>query len=277
MISQLLKFKEYLLIKKQRLTYYNYMGVFVNFLLKKNYTLDNINRDTILEFLKENEKWKASTINLFVHSGRSFYSFIFGDQKDNPFKTFKNIKVEQKINSYLSEEELIKGISYLIAESRLDEVKIKALLFFLVDTGLRVSELELLKREDINLTSDPAEALIRVPNKGKKERIVLITSSTVKLIIAYFNQEQEEFNAFNIRKHQIRYMLELLRKLYPLKKLSPHSLRHTSARMWDKKGTRLIAISQMLGHASTDTTGNYLRLSDDDIRKEFKKRMENNK
>ena len=145
-----------------------------------------------------------------------------------------------------------------------------ALLTVAVQTGLRLSELTGLKRQDIVLATG---AHVRCTGKGRKERCTPLTKQTRAVLKNWLNEPEKANtgilfpNARGVRLSGdgVRYILSkhiatasktcpsLLRK-----KVTPHVLRHTMAMELLQAGVDRAVIALWLGHESVETTQVYL-------------------
>ena len=150
----------------------------------------------------------------------------------------------------------------------------------LLDTGLRVSELCGLDLDDID--TEDLSALV-IGGKGEKDRTVLFTQSTVKVIEAWgpirasrlsISNDEDQRALFlssrgrRINPRSIQKMMDRLADSadIPRSRLSPHTLRHTFATGLLERGADLVTIQRLLGHASIATTRIYLEITDQTLR-----------
>lgn len=145
-----------------------------------------------------------------------------------------------------------------------------ALLMVAVQTGLRLSELTGLKRQDVMVDTG---AHVRCTGKGRKERCTPLTKQTRAVLKNWLNEPQKAHTEMlfpNARGGRlsgdgVRYILakhivtasktcpSLLRK-----KVTPHVLRHTMAMELLQSGVDRAVIALWLGHESVETTQVYL-------------------
>jgi site-specific recombinase XerD len=145
-----------------------------------------------------------------------------------------------------------------------------ALLLTMIQTGLRVSELIHLKREDVCLERG---AHIRCRGKGRKERSTPLSSQTVAVLRTWFKQNAATSSEplFPSRRDGVlsRDAVERLVKKHAAtackkcptlinKNVSPHVLRHTAAVQLLEAGVDRSVIALWLGHESVETTQIYL-------------------
>jgi site-specific recombinase XerD len=145
-----------------------------------------------------------------------------------------------------------------------------AWLLLAVQTGVRLSELTGLKREDIHLGSG---AYIHVLGKGRKERCIPLTKQVTGVLHAWLQEPAlgEEQILFPNRRggrlsnDGIQYLLakhlssakEVCPSLHS-KRVTPHVLRHTAAMELLQAGVDITVIALWLGHESVETTRIYL-------------------
>jgi site-specific recombinase XerD len=139
-----------------------------------------------------------------------------------------------------------------------------------VQTGLRLSELTHLRREDVNLGTG---SHVYVIGKGRRERCTPMSKATRAVMAAWLREparsaEQPVFpNARGglLSAHGVHYLLTKHVATAALscpslkhKRVSPHVLRHTTAMDLLQAGVEQSVIALWLGHASIETTQIYL-------------------
>jgi len=147
-----------------------------------------------------------------------------------------------------------------------------ALLLVAVQTGLRLSELTGLQRQDLVLTGTGAH--IRVIGKGRKERCTPLTKQTVAVLKAWLlepakSDQQTVFpnaRGGRLSRDGVQYILSRQAERASVasptlkeKRISCHSLRHTCAMELLQAGIDRALIALWLGHASVETTQMYLQ------------------
>ena len=153
----------------------------------------------------------------------------------------------------------------------------KAMIEVMYGCGLRVSELIGLQISNIYRE----DGFLRIFGKGSKERLVPIGDSSLKILFQYIEgarlhvQVKPKFTDtvfLNSRgtglTRQTVFLLvkELAEKNGIHKTISPHTFRHSFATHLLEGGANLLAVQQMLGHASVSTTEIYTHISDDLLR-----------
>jgi integrase/recombinase XerD len=144
-----------------------------------------------------------------------------------------------------------------------------ALLLLAVQTGLRASELVGLTCGDVVLGTG---AHVRCMGKGRKERCTPLRRDTAKLLVAWIGNGKDENRPLfpSIRGDQLsRDALEHLVRKHCLtasracpsigsKRVTPHTLRHSTAMDLLHHGVDQAVIALWLGHASVETTQVYI-------------------
>jgi integrase/recombinase XerD len=145
-----------------------------------------------------------------------------------------------------------------------------AILLVMLQTGLRASELASLRCDDVVLGTG---AHIRCLGKGRKERCTPLRPDTAKVLQAWLKERRGDADQPlfpSIRGHTLsRDALEHLVRKHSLtasrtcpslaaKRISPHTLRHSTAMELLQHGVDQSVIALWLGHESVDTTQIYL-------------------
>ena len=144
----------------------------------------------------------------------------------------------------------------------------KLIVFTLLDTGIRVSELAGLTSADIQWQ----EKRLKIRGKGgpfgkkTKIRVLPMTDRVRPLIEHHYAME----DSFGIGKRQIQNILRAVANRAGISKpVSPHVLRHSFSVMCLKRGIGLRTLQALLGHDNIQTTEIYMNLSPEDVIREF--------
>ena len=142
-----------------------------------------------------------------------------------------------------------------------------------VQTGLRLSEMTGLRREDLIIG---AGAHLRVTGKGRKERCTPIAKPTLAVLTAWLRERQRgdgqvlfpSAKGERLSVHGVQYLLNKHRttasRACPSlrqKRVTVHRLRHTMAMDLLQSGVNRSVIALWLGHESVETTQIYLDAS----------------
>jgi len=204
---------------------------------------------------------------------RTFFRFIFklGLRNDNPAKGITTPKIEKRLPTFLEESEIDQLMNS--PEENPKGLRDKAIMEMIYSSGLRVSELVNLKIEDILFN----ENLVRVRGKGGKERIIPFGETAENALREYLKirrslvkknaKEITDFLFINGKGNKLndRVVRRIIKKytntVAILKKVSPHTLRHSFATHLLNYGMDLRTIQELLGHSKLSTTQIYTHLN----------------
>lgn len=215
-----------------------------------------------------NQGRSRSTASRRLAALRSFCSYLSreGLIKANPARAVSSPRLPKRLPRYLSVDEVFELVEKPGAMNFL-ALRDRAILELLYSSGLRVSELEGLDVQDVNLN----EALVKVMGKGMKERLVPIGAKAIEALKAYLLErmlKKVPHPAFFVsqrgRRLTARSIARVVKKYARVLgmegKVSPHTLRHTFATHLLQGGADLRVIQELLGHASLSTTQRYTQL-----------------
>ncbi len=221
---------------------------------------------------------KKSSIGRKLAAIRALFKYLLrqGRVVKNPAELVTTPKKEKRVPFHLTIDEVTalveapKGAEILLLRDR-------AILETLYSCGIRVSELTGLNVAELDLD----EGLVRVRGKGDKERIVPLGRRAGEAITAYLatrgNPDAASPLLLNARGGRLtsrsvgRIVDKYILKLATIKKISPHTLRHTFATHLLEGGADLRAIQELLGHASLSTTQKYTHVSIDRLMEVYDK------
>lgn len=221
-------------------------------------------------------KLSAGSVNRMLSSVRGYLKYLVDIDYTVPVapEAIKLTKMPQRHPRVAELEMLIKLIEYP-AEFEKDKrvaLRNRAILETLFATGMRISELVSLNRDQIDKSGR-----IFIRGKGKKERFVYLTNRAKNHIEKYLTSRRDSHPALfvpyrgrNVRKittristnyvqMKMKQYREQLRINVPT---SPHSLRHGFATYLAEQGANPAAIQILLGHESLHTTTRYVHASD---------------
>ena len=151
-----------------------------------------------------------------------------------------------------------------------------ALIDLLASTGMRVGELVLLNREDINFN----ERECIVFGKGDKERVVYFDARTKIHLQNYLDSRTDNNPALFVtlrapyRRLQISGVEIRLREIgnkLNIPKVHPHKFRRTLATTAIDKGMPIEQLQKLLGHQRIDTTLQYAMVKQSNVKLAHKK------
>ena len=140
-----------------------------------------------------------------------------------------------------------------------------------MDTGLRVSELAHLSKDNI----DWQNHRLTIYGKGgpygsKSKRRILELSTRIRPLIENHFAIHDTFGMTSRTIHRV--ITTVANCAHIKRKVSPHVLRHTFAVTAIQKGISLPALQRLLGHDRLTTTEIYLNLSPEEVLREFREK-----
>jgi site-specific recombinase XerD len=178
-------------------------------------------------------------------------------------------RFEREVVTFLTDEEVEAILAAPDRDSFLGR-RDHALLLVAIQTGLRVSEIIGLKRQDVVLG---AGAHVRCVGKGRKERATPLTSSTTTLLKEWLDELGGESTdplfptrqGAPLSRYGVTVLVARQAKAattrcpsLETKKVSPHVLRHTAAMRLLHAGIDTSVIALWLGHEGVETTQIYV-------------------
>lgn len=226
--------------------------------------------DDIRCYLTEYQAKKKSskvTIDNIRRILSSFFSWLEDEDYilKSPVRRIHKVKTGTNIKETYSDEALE------LMRDNCTELRDLAMIDMLASTGMRVGEMVLLNREDIDFN----ERECVVFGKGDKERIVYFDARTKIHLQNYLNSRKDDnpalfvslqspYNRMNIGGIEVR--LRQLGKRLGLNKVHPHKFRRTLATMAIDKGMPIEQLQQLLGHRRIDTTLQYAMVKQSNVK-----------
>jgi len=224
------------------------------------------------EKYSQKNKYSNSSITRYISSIKNFHSYLYEQEisNQNPSEKIESPKPSKNIPNILTIEEIDKVLDSIQLQ-KAGDYRDKTMILLMYSSGLRISELEKVKLNDINLQ----ESIISVFGKGNKQRIIPIGGRALSMIQLYIDSYRAKF----LKKTDSRGYLflnnrgeklsrvsvwKIIKKhfqgLPQEKKMTPHVLRHSFATHLIEGGADLRAVQMMLGHTDITTTQIYTHL-----------------
>lgn len=312
--NYLREFLEHLEIEKNRSdkTIQNYDFYLSRFLswFGENKKVENITGDKIREYRLwlnrlvdvHGEPLKKNTQNYHLIAIRSFLKYLAKrDIKTLSSEKIELMKMPDREVSFLEGSDLNRLLEAPLSFNKLkdgDEKKVgmtvlikyrdKAILEMLFSTGLRVSELIKLKKDNVNLKKEE----FSVTGKGRKTRVVFLSDQS-KYWLKKYLEARKDMNPYLFVSHDKRTSKQkdkneikdepltprsvqrLVQKYARVagitKEVTPHTLRHSYATDLLQNGADIRSVQAMLGHSSITTTQIYTHVTDKELKNIYKK------
>ena len=244
----------------------------------------------------------GSTIRRRLAAVRSLYRFLYRTERApaNPARAVSTPRSDQRLPAWLTQAQTSRLFAGIEAEAeggssadRERTARNRAIIELLYSSGLRLGELHALNRADVDL----AAGLVRVTGKGSKQRIVPIGSEAARAVgeyLALVDQGPDRTAGTDrtadeparrtvdpvfrttagrrLSRRQIQRVVgRVLESVGGTGGLSTHALRHSFATHLLDEGADLIAVRELLGHASLSTTRVYTHTSKERLLDAYRK------
>lgn len=250
------------------LKYYKSTIIAMLISLDKNvkYIVTDDIRGYLTEYQQKNGLSKV-TIDNIRRILSSFFSWLEDEDYilKNPVRRIHKVKTGTNIKETYSDEALE------LMRDNCTELRDLAMIDMLASTGMRVGEMVLLNRNDIDFN----ERECIVFGKGSKERVVYFDARTKIHLQNYLNSRKDNNEALFVslkapyERLQIGGIETRLRefgKQLGLNKVHPHKFRRTLATMAIDKGMPIEQLQQLLGHKKIDTTLQYAMVKQSNVK-----------
>ena len=242
--------------------------------------INDITQDTIENFFAYlyDLNIGASSQARILSGLKSFWRYLI--QEDlaelDPTELISSPSMGRHLPEVLSYEEIQKMINSIDLSEPTGH-RNKAMIEVMYCCGLRVSELINLQISDIY----KKDGFLRILGKGSKERLVPIGKSSLKILYQYIEGARKQISpkpkytdvvflnsrGTGLTRQTVFLLVKELAARNGIKKtISPHTFRHSFATHLLEGGANLLAVQQMLGHASVSTTEIYTHITDDLLR-----------
>lgn len=202
----------------------------------------------------------------------SFFSWLEDEDHilKSPVRRIHKVKTVTNIKETYTDEELEK------MRDNCTELRDLAIVDMLASTGMRIGEMVLLNKADIDFN----ERECVVFGKGDKERVVYFDARTKIHLMDYIDSRIDDNPALfvtlrapytRIRIGGIESRLREMGKVLEIKKVHPHKFRRTLATMAIDKGMPIEQLQQLLGHKRIDTTLQYAMVKQSNVKQAHRK------
>lgn len=226
--------------------------------------------DDIRKYLTSYQE-KNNSSKVTIDNIRRILSSFFTWLEDEDYILKSPVRRIHKVKTGTIIKETYSDESLELMRDSCSELRDLAIIDILASTGMRIGELVLLNREDINFN----ERECVVFGKGNKERIVYFDARTKIHLKNYLDSRSDTNPALFVSLHSpynrisiggIEVRLRKLGKSLGLTKVHPHKFRRTLATIAIDKGMPIEQLQQLLGHKRIDTTLQYAMVKQSNVK-----------
>lgn len=223
-------------------------------------------RSYLTDYQAERKSSKVTIDNI-----RKILSSFFSWLEDEDYILKSPVRRIHKVKTAVIIKETYTDEALETMRDHCDSLRDLALIDMLASTGMRVGELVLLNKDDINFE----ERECVVFGKGSKERMVYFDARTKIHLQNYLAQRTDNNNALFVslkapyERLQIGGVESRLRELgkrLSLPRVHPHKFRRTLATMAIDKGMPVEQLQRLLGHQRIDTTLQYAMVKQSNVK-----------
>lgn len=251
-----------------------YLGMMLQWLNKE---IKNITEDDLIYYLAIYKKTRGVSNGYLDHIRLVFSSFFGwmnakGHIPKNPAKGMEPIKSVKKIKKPFTDEELE------IMRRACEKERDLAIIEVLYSTGIRVSELTSLNRNDVDFLGKE----IIVFGKGQKERATYLNATAYVHLKKYLSERTDSNAALFVSQKYpydrlsvagVEKVIKDIGNRMGIEKAHPHRFRRTMATNILKRGMPIEEVKELLGHTKLDTTMIYCTVSKANVKLSHQKLM----
>ncbi len=226
--------------------------------------------DDIRGYLTDYQKNKNAS-KVTIDNIRRILSSFFSWLEDEDYILKSPVRRIHKVKAGTNIKETYSDESLELMRDNCNEIRDLAIIDMLASTGMRVGEMVLLNRNDIDFN----ERECIVFGKGSKERVVYFDARTKIHLRNYLESRVDDNPALfvslkspyeRIKIGGIEARLREFGKQLGLQKVHPHKFRRTLATMAIDKGMPIEQLQQLLGHSKIDTTLQYAMVKQSNVK-----------
>ncbi|MFQ5674668.1 MAG: tyrosine-type recombinase/integrase [bacterium] len=223
---------------------------------------------------------KPSTINRKLTALKSFFKYLCAHEilDANPAETLLFLKKDRTLPTFYDYETILQVLEIPDIHD-FEGLRDRAILELFYDTGIHLRELVGINLQDLDLFS----STLLVRGKRAKERVVPLGEISTNILKRYMDFREDLLKAQNVstsalflRKNgkrvspdQVQYRVKKYFLAAAKQGASPHKLRHSFATHLLDEGADLLAVKELLGHASLSTTQIYTHVTTERLKKEY--------
>lgn len=223
-----------------------------------------------------------NTINHRLSCLRSFFKYLVNQKaiRKNPMTLIGSLKSGSHHPDYLFEDEMMGLLDSIDTSTHLG-MRNKAMLELMYASGLRVSEVVNLTLDRINFD----DSMLFITGKGNKDRYVPFHETAAYYLQEYIENDRRELMSRYHERHSFVFVNKFGRQLTnrgveiivdncqrhynPMRKIHPHTIRHSFATHLLDAGMDIRVVQALLGHASLSTTQIYTHMTREHLKQVY--------
>jgi integrase/recombinase XerD len=264
--------------------YYIHFRYFLEYLEVDDVPNEDITLDLFrgyIGFMLHEKGVSPVSINVRIRTLRAFLRHWYLEEWiDVPIhERFKPIKPQEDTLASFTHEE-VRALINSIDTSTFKGFRDLVIIYVLLDTMVRCSELIKIQRENVDLKAgfiqlEPHE------KKTKRARIVPLSTKTIKLLkdnmdttatfesdVLFVTYEGDPIADNTIRKNLKEWGIAASIRN---KRVSPHTFRHTGALFYIMNGGDPFSLQKILGHTDMSMVRKYIQMTDTDVKRQHNK------
>ncbi|MGM0828078.1 MAG: tyrosine-type recombinase/integrase [Bacillota bacterium] len=247
-------------------------------LLATDLTIDMIRK--YMNHLLNELELAPHTVNIRTRTLKAFFRFCFKEEYiQRPLhEQMKLVKVpKDAIQSFTPQE--IRTLISVVDETTVTGYRDRTMMYFMLDTLVRVKELLAIRRENVDLKNGII-TLKAVDTKTKKMRQVPISDIMIKMLKVYIRKTEQfdpEYLFVTMHGEKIsdntvrKFLQDYGRKANVTgKRVSPHTFRHTGALFYILNGGDPFSLQKILGHSDMTMVRRYVQMTNLDMKTQHK-------
>jgi integrase/recombinase XerD len=239
-------------------------------------TLKLLRNNVIYYMMQQNRK--ESAINAKIRAIRAFFNYLYDEKliRENPAENLKLVKQEVEVIETFTREQ-IRDLLRQPDQSTFTGFRDFTILLLLLETGIRARELVDIRVGDIRW--EDSQVLIR--GKGAKQRLVPIQMTMKKQLRKYLTIRGNvptdtlfvTIDNTPLTRRQVQNRIAKYGRMAGIENVrcSPHTFRHTFAKMAVQNGADVFTLQKILGHASLEMVRRYVNLFSSDVFEKHKR------
>ncbi|GIM47655.1 recombinase XerC [Collibacillus ludicampi] len=240
-----------------------WLGRFQNWLLDSDGNLESLTRADVQQYIDWMlaHKKSPSTVSIALSAIRSWARWTGQDHAVMNLRTVRPPKVTELAPQSLERNERNRLLREVERDGNLRDI---AIVYVLLYTGLRVSELCGLDREDVTIGERSGQVIVR---KGKraKARVVPLPAEARHHVSRYMAVRKDQEPALFLSNYGQRISVRQVQRILAKYGTHPHALRHTYCRTLVSKGMDLAAVAELAGHSDVNMMRRYAKPTQEEL------------